>query len=624
MRKCGKLPPHGNHFDPSRVPHVLAPGGPIDALEREQYREVVLMWATRMFKTATSHLYLLWRADQDPVPMLMATSTKLVAEQQVRTKLEVMLEHTPRLKQQLRSPHKRKLTRIDLRHCRIFIGWSGSESTLADLSAKVVLINEVDKWDSSSSDEADPVELARQRAKEYWDRKVILDGTPNVAGTSRLEKAFAGSTRHRFFVGCPHCQMRQVLRFGGRDAMKNGGVVWDRTPDGKHDAQLAARTARYVCAGCKGEIRDEHRTKMIRGGVWAPEGAHVAADGAVTAAPDDNEVYGCHISSLYYLDLTWGYFARKFVLVRHDPTKLQDFFNSDLGEPFERTPPATDPVELRSRCVLEYPRALAPAQCLFVTAGVDRQIDHWRWLMCGWGGGALGRLIDWGICYSDEELDARVIKARVPRIGDSAALPVARSFVDSSAFTSRVYTFCDERLVDGWPVVPIKGSSGWMATAWRFGNRDEKEYPVAKGMSPPLVLVNTNYWQEVANDVFATRRPDDRGGFGFPREAAEDDDLWAQLLSETRVLEIDATGHEKWIWKRRDLAVQNHYRDCWRYARAAAEMMTYGAWDSVIPITELAVVAGQTPGGSAAESTELGERRRRPPRRRRERPRRRR
>ena len=221
------------------------------------------------------------------------------------------------------------------------------------------------------------------------------------------------------------------------------------------------------------------------------------------------------------------------------------------------------------------------------------------------------------LTLTDDELDERVIKNRVRVMGGRGTLPVARTFVDSGAFTNRVYSFCDERLAQGYPVVPIKGSSAWMATSWRFGNRDEKEYPGMTRNQPPLVFVNTNYWQEVANETFATRKPNDRGGFGFPREAALDDDLWAQLLSETRVLEIDANNQERWVWKRRDAAVQNHYRDAWRYARAAAEMMTYGAWDSVIAVTEIPADQTENHTATAVESTEIGDRRRRrrrPPR----------
>lgn len=337
----------GDPYSHSTYPHIGAPGGPFDAVDCSQYFTVWLQWASRLGKTFLAQVAAMKIAHTNPCPMMFASvDEKLATEVTART--YKMLELCRPLRENLLPKNRRRQNFVDLRDCRMSIAWSRSVSTLADKPVKFGHANEVDKWEqTSTSTEADPLKLFSDRFKQFPIYKRIIESTPAMKQSSRVERGRLGSTNCSFWVPCPHCGKYQVL--------KMEHLTWDKH-DGKSDKTVALQTARYVCPNCSGAILDNHRGQMMRGGVWIPEGCGCDDEWArecakawrETGAPHwqgwkdspwttgtplrDGRDAGYHLSSLYALARTWGEIAEEWVGCQRSPQNLRNFVNQWLAE----------------------------------------------------------------------------------------------------------------------------------------------------------------------------------------------------------------------------------------------------------------------------------------------------
>ncbi|HEY1065435.1 MAG TPA: phage terminase large subunit family protein, partial [Pirellulales bacterium] len=272
--------PDGEPWSNDNYPHLAAPGGPIEAFLDPYIRRIWLQFASRLSKTAFGIACGCYQAAFDPCPMLFGTSTKTLASRIFKKKLYPILDRSP-LREELPAPHRRNQTRVDLSACSWYAAWSGSSSELADLAARYLHGNEIDKWDATLSAEADPLDLFGERAKEFPNRKEIYESTPGMKVTSRIERGRLASDNRSLWVPCPHCGTFQILRTGDGGP---GGVIFDKKRDGHTDIGLAQRTARYLCEKCEGEIWDHQRAAMMRGGRWAKAGQKII-DGKCVGEP---------------------------------------------------------------------------------------------------------------------------------------------------------------------------------------------------------------------------------------------------------------------------------------------------------------------------------------------------
>ena len=90
-----------------------------------------------------------------------------------------------------------------------------------------------------------------------------------------------------------------------------------------------------------------------------------------------------------------------------------------------------------------------------------------------------------------------------------------------------------------------------------------------------VVMVNTTFTQEWLDNALARRRPGDPMSLILPRQMADDQDFFEQVLNER-------FDPEKGTWVRIDeTTVPVDFRDCVRYARAAAEIYCNGNWTRI-------------------------------------------
>lgn len=589
--KANIVTDNGSPFDSMAYPHHGAPGGPFDAIDNINVLTVWLQWASRLGKTFIGQCSMMKWADCSPCPMMFASSDqKLAVEVTARTYR--MLERCPPLRGELRNVNRRKQDCVELVYCRQYVAWARSVSTLADKAVQLGHANEVDKWErASTSTEADPLKLFTDRFKEFPVHKKIIESTPSVKGKSRVERGLLGSTNCRLHVPCPHCGSYQQLRLG--DGESPGGIVWDKRDGGKHDKELARSTARYICERCSKEIGNDSRGRMMRLGVWCPEGCTVDDAWAAECAtewrkPDqpkwkgwkespwivgeplrDGRDAGYQLSSLYALQLSWGDIAAEFVDCLQRPANMQNFVNQWKGETWEPVKRSTNWEILGQKTITQTPRGVMPEWASMVTIGIDRQEDKFPWAAVAWGQEMQPYAIAYGHCETFEQV-AEIIKTYWPHFDGGKAVRSAWTLFDSGfrpVGADGVYQFCDKMFRDGLEVWPSKGSNTSLSTDYTISF-------TGKNTARPgtrLYMMDTNRTQAWIEAHLQA------GTIGLFRGSLhEHQDYLEQVLNDAPKQELDSSNQVRESWERINVNIPNDYRDCIRNAYVAMLLATRG------------------------------------------------
>ena len=112
-------------------------------------------------------------------------------------------------------------------------------------------MDEVDRYELSAGSEGSPIALAVARTKTFWNRKIFMCSTPTIKGLSAIESAFEESDKRYYYVPCPECEHKQVLKW------KN--VVWEEDKP---------ETAAYACEECGSVIDESKKQWMLKGSIW--------------------------------------------------------------------------------------------------------------------------------------------------------------------------------------------------------------------------------------------------------------------------------------------------------------------------------------------------------------------
>ena len=584
----------GRPYDHDAYPHLGAPGGPCDAFDDPAVNIIALQFASRMGKTFFGQCACLYTADVSPAPMMFVSSTEKVASDVVARTYQ-LASRCAKTSELLLREDRRRHDCMQLGPSKMHVGWARSVSTLADKNVKVGHGNELDKWERlKTSTEGDPLDLFLDRAKDFPNYKYILESTPAVHDSSRIERLLNQSSNCRYYVPCPHCKKYQTLKFAR--------LAWDRTPGGHHDVDLALKTARYTCEFCLVSCLDEHRAWMMRHGVWLPEGSIIGHAVALTTAIErrkalregtfsrdvikhyldqtyldgeptrDGTSAGYQISSLYALSLTWGAIAAKWVGVYQVPFSLWNFVNQWLGETWERGARRDDWVRIAERLIVSVPRARLPVWASLVTMGIDRQKDCYKWLVEAWGADLQSHVVDYG---SDEDLETILngVILRDWEYEDHGVLRIARTLIDCG-FKPKEPCELSKKCMEGAPriwVMACRGSSTRLYAPFRIATMDHKT--PTPGL--PIVWVDGDWTQEEIEAQIHDRRPGLPGGTSiFQGDIADHSDFVRELVNEEPATKLDRSNKDKTSWDRITTSHPNDFRDAKRYSLTAQLIWT--------------------------------------------------
>lgn len=520
------------------------------------------MTAAQIGKTEILNNVVGYFVEQDPAPMLVLQPTIEMAEAWSKDRLAPMIRDTPALVGLVKDPRSRDSGNT-LRH-KVFPGGhitmagANSPASLAMRPIRILLGDEVDRYPHSAGTEGDPIELARKRTANFWNRKQGFFSTPTHEG-SRIHALYLESDRRQFWVPCPECETEQLLTWAN--------VLWDKGPNGEH----LTDTAKYVCGHCGVPWSEAQRLRAVRRGRW------------IASAPFHG-VAGFHLNALYSPWVDLRQLARDFVASKHDNERKRVFINTALAEVWSEKYKTLEPDGLEARCE-RYPRGtagvLVPRGVAVITAGVDIQDDRIEVQIQGYG---LGHE-QWKLRYHVLEGDPSA-----PEIWSElwelllTPLPMERggvdfvraTCVDTGAHTLRAYDFCKPRFsyrtVDGRRayVFAIKGSGGETVQGeglWpRHPNRNNKGHI-------PLYTIKVDCAKE---DLYGALEKVTAPGphyVHFPREVSAglpfDARYFDQLTAESVSVKRSPNGAVRRVWELRSANRRNEALDTSVYGEAA-------------------------------------------------------
>jgi phage terminase large subunit GpA-like protein len=436
----------------------------------------------------------------------------------------------------------------------LYVTTAGSAANLAELSARYVYGDEIDRWEVDVGEEGDPIELAETRGSTFGrNAKFYFSSSPTIKGASRIDDLFEGSDQRYYYVPCPTCGHMQTLE-------------WERL----HYSQDFS-VVHYECAGpdCDVLIEEHQKGDMLARGEWR---AHAKGDG---------ETVGFHLNALYSpLGWTgWKSLAKQFEKAKKAQAKgdlepMQVFYNTRLAKVWDSAQEQTKASVLIERARREgFSLGAMPAAVMMITGAVDVQADRLEFMAMGWGVGMERWVIDHRVIAgdpSDERTWAvldELLKERY-RHPCGVGLGILAVAVDSGGHhTDEVYQFCRVRR---WRnIFAIKGASkpGKPVIAQRPSMVDVTWKGQTERGGAELWFVGT----DTAKDWIYNRYPFESGPGALHFANDLPDEFFAQCVAERKVAKY-VRGHKRIEWIK-GKAERNEALDLMVYCLAMAHYL---------------------------------------------------
>ena len=516
--------------------------GIMDAWNDPLVERTVVMTSSQVGKTEVINNTVGFIADQDPAPTLVMQPTVEMGETWSKDRLDPMIRDTACLRSKIADAKSRDSGNTIL-HKRfagghVTVVGTNAPSQLASRPCRYVLADEIDRYPVSSGGEGDPLALAIKRTNNFWNRKILLVSTPTIKGFSRIEQAFKESDQRYFFVPCPHCGERHVLRWGN--------VVWDK---GEH------LNPHFKCPECGGLYGDGQKNVAVSKGEWR-------------ATAPFRKTAGFHLNELYSPWRKLSEIVEDFLEAKPYPDRLQVWVNTSLGETWDGGGDNINEHELLER-LEKYP-AEVPAGGLYLVAGIDTQEDRLEVETIAFGGGEETWSIDYRVIYGDP-----LIKEGDPgspwtqltdhlrkgwRHESGVQMRIQSSAIDSGGSrTQSVYDYVKAHR--GENIFAVKGQPGDNLPI--VGQRLHKRTGKTK-RNVDLFNVGVDNAKSIIMKRLKITEPGP-GYCHFP--VGRDIDYFRQLTSEKLVVTM-VKGMPKRQWKKQDKA-RNEALDCRVYGFAA-------------------------------------------------------
>ena len=510
----------------------------MDAFSDEMVEEIIFVKPTQVGGTSAMENMLASAIAQDPAPAMCVYPSDDLAERTVESKLDPMIKSCKTLAAKYRINDSKKLA-LKFTDMVVYLTGANSPADLASTNIRYLFMDEVDKFPGASKKEADPVSLAKERTKTFFNRKIFMASTPTLK-TGHIWKAKeAADVEKHYFVPCPHCGAFIELKFAQ--------IKWPSKEDVPENADRA-EMATYVCQECGCVITDQDKGKMLAAGRWKP----------VRQKTQHPKSVAFWMNTLYSPFTRFSDIAREFMRSKDDPELLHNFANSWLAEPWEDTKLKTN-AEMVMERQTETPEWTLPPWTKLVTGGIDVQENCLYWTIRAWGDYMTSQNISHGQALSMGEVE-RIMNTELT-MPNGEKVMVNLALMDSGDQTEDVYEFY--ALNSDW-ALPCKGTTTMLShyrlsTVNKAGSR-------ANGMT--LVLVDGGKYK----DQIAARMRKENGTGAWMVYQGCDLDYAEQVTAEHKITERSG-GKEVQRWVLKTSHADNHYLDCEVYAAAAADVL---------------------------------------------------
>lgn len=484
------------------------------AISDKKTEKIVMMYGAQLSKTEILMNTFGFYADYDPAPVMFLMPTQKMAEDFATTRLNDMIQSTPQLRNKIIESEKSRDTKTQKEFSGGYIVLTGSNSAteLASRPIRVLLADEIDRFPTDVKGEGDPLNLAIERTKTFWNKKIVLTSTPTVKGESRIEQEYENSTQEEYYIPCPKCGTMQRLQW------KN--IIFDGIG--------------HKCEDCL-EVSTEYEWKRnMKNGEWIPGNNEI----------DSYLVRGFHINELYSPFSTWASIIKKFKESKGDVQLMKVFTNTALGETWEDKVEKMSFVDLERR--REHYGCEIPDRVAVLTAGVDVQDDRIEVEIVGWG----VEEESWGIYYKIlmgspgenyvwEQLD-RILNTEFS-YSNGEKIRVLCTCIDTGGhFTKEVYDYVKPREISR--VFGVKGQGGegkaFIGKPSRGNSRGITLFPIGVNTGKETIISRLRIDMPGAKYMHFPDSP----------ERGYDEPYFKGLTSEVKTV-VWEKGVRKTIWK---------------------------------------------------------------------------
>lgn len=516
-------------------------------------KRVVTMVASQLMKTQIALNWIGGCIHMAPANILMLLPSLALAKR-VSGRVGKTIDATPVLRERVASPRSRdSRNTMDTKEFEggtLYATTAGSASNLAELAARYIYGDEVDRWDVDVDNEGDPIELAETRASTFGrNAKIYFSSSPTIKGASRIADLFAQSDQRHYYVPCPHCGEMQLLE-------------WENLKYTDDYSQV-----QYLCCTCGCLIDEHHKGNMLARGEWR---AHAEGDG---------ETVGFTLNALYaplgwvsWLGLAKQFDKAKAAQDKGDLEPMQVFYNTRLARLWDAAQEMTKASELKARAE-DYQLGSVPRGALILTAAVDTQHNRLELLVLGWGEGLERWVVDHQVIMGDPAdertwalLDEK-LKARYRHVS-GVELAICATAIDSGGHhADEVYQFT--RLRRWRNVLAIRGASraGRPVIAQRPSKVDVTWKGTTHKQGAELWFIGT----DTAKDWIYNRygMGEGPGALHFSKDLP--DDFYDQAVAERKVARY-VKGHKRIEWVK-GKAERNEALDLLVYNLAMAHLL---------------------------------------------------
>lgn len=551
---------------PWRNANAPALAGLMDLCDDRRVEELVLRKAAQFGGSEAIRNVIAYFAAFRPDPVLLVLPDRTSGRKVVQRRIWPLFD-MPGLAE-LKSGAKRdfKLESIVLTNgFRLTVGWAGSPASLSQEPARVVILDEVDKYVEWSGREARPVDLAYVRTQTYESRRlIIILSTPTVESGVITQRYNAAQVKLAYFTPCPECGRYQQISFAR--------LRWGGTDEADKKLLAARISAGHVacwweCEFCSAQATDQRgKREMLSRGRWIdPSTQRVELDGSVVGDWPVGRRVAAQLPIEASVIVSWRRVVARHLESLGDPEKEFEFVTQWQGLPYYSqivAPTENDIAAAREKL----PGGIVPAWAAFVLATVDVQRDRFYWVVRAWGPGWRSHKVAHGMALGFDELCVSVLDFAWP-YGDSRAPAMVSALgIDAGYRTPEVYEFAQ---TDPSRIKPLKGEE--------FGRS-----PLPLKLARPITYRDpqkrnqkkTVYLNEFAADHYKDRLAKWIASPGAERrwtiDAGADEDYDRQMCGEAKIATPRATKGKRERWEKRG---PNHYWDCEVMQVVMAEIM---------------------------------------------------
>jgi phage terminase large subunit GpA-like protein len=452
---------------------------------------------------------------------------------------------------------KHQLTRPAIRLNGAVLSFVGaySPSGLASRPVARLFLDEVDKWPEWSGKEADPIRLARERTRTFWNRKIISASTPTTEDRYIWPQLLV-SSNERYWLPCPLCNGWQQLLFRQ--------LKWPEKA--KPDEIQADRLAYYECEHCSRQIQDAHKPEMLQAGKWVPESLVVSQDGSTKGEPPSRRHVGYHLWAAYSPWLTFSEVVAEYLRSQGADSAKMNFINSWLAEPWRQTVSEVKDTLLRSRVLPDLWQGNVPQDGKVLVGSVDVQSraghTYQYYVIRAWGMEEESWLVRAGVSESWDTLLSILFHSAYRGPG-GRQVPLGIVVVDSGYRPDEVYSWCRDT-----------GSVAYK------GDIRRQQHLTIKGIEPylgagveiPFAVADPRHFKTKLHRLIRTP-----GKWHLPADL--DDEYFAHMIAEQQVRRLNRrTGKMEIDWQVVVPGKPNHLFSCEFMNLVGAELLCLQNW----------------------------------------------